>query len=472
MDELDAAIIHLEERGRRADDLIVPAPSNPMAVARQFVAERYTLNGRELVLHHRGDFHTFDGRCWPEAESRTIRAELYRWLEDAFYEKKLPDGGVALVPFEPNRKKLGDVAEAVAAIGHLPQSVAPPVWLDGSDAADYVVMANGILHVPTRHLRPHDPSLYAVHGLDFDYDEDAPYPSRIHGFLDELWGEDAESKDTLAEIFGYVIAGGTSQQKMFLFVGPKRSGKGTIARVLQGILGVHHVTSPTLASLTTNFGLQDLVGKPLAVISDARLGSRTDGLVAVERLLSISGEDSITVDRKYRDPWTGRLPTRFMILTNEIPRFTDSSGALASRFILLSTTKSFYGRENPMLTDELLSEAPGILNWALAGLDRLSARGYFQQPSTSAEAIRHLEDLSSPVSAFVRDRCLVGPAHSVQKDALYADWRSWCEREGIARISTKITFARDLIAAVPGVHEVRQRDGDDRIRLWGGIAQR
>jgi putative DNA primase/helicase len=54
----------------------------------------------------------------------------------------------------------------------------------------------------------------------------------------------------------------------------------------------------------------------------------------VERLLSITGEDTLTIDRKYREPWTGRLPTRFMILTNELPRFSDSSGALASRFVV------------------------------------------------------------------------------------------------------------------------------------------
>ena len=53
--------------------------------------------------------------------------------------------------------------------------------------------------------------------------------------------------------------------------------------------------------------------------------------IVVERLLSISGEDTLTVDRKYREPWTGQLPTRIVILSNELPRLTDSSGALASR---------------------------------------------------------------------------------------------------------------------------------------------
>ena len=61
--------------------------------------------------------------------------------------------------------------------------------------------------------------------------------------------------------------------------------------------------------------------------------------MVVERLLSVSGEDSLTIDRKYREPWTGRLPTRFVVMTNELPRLSDSSGALASRFIVFRSDK-------------------------------------------------------------------------------------------------------------------------------------
>src|SRR5262249_34938023 len=150
---------------------------------------------------------------------------------------------------------------------------------------------------------------------------------------------------------------------------------------------------PTLASLATNFGLAPLVGKPLAAISDARLGARHDALIAVERLLSISGEDAITVDRKFKDHWTGRLPTRFLMLTNELPQFTDASGALASRFIIITFRNSFYGRENVTLTEELLEEASSIFNWALEGFDRLTERGQFRQPKASMAAMQHLEDL-------------------------------------------------------------------------------
>jgi putative DNA primase/helicase len=221
--------------------------------------------------------------------------------------------------------------------------------------------------------------------------------------------------------------------------------------------------------MTTNFGLSPLVDRPLAVVSDARLGTRVDSMVAVERLLSISGEDTLTIDRKYRDPWTGRLPTRFLILTNEIPKFTDASGALASRFVLLVLRNSFYGREDPRLTDRLLEEAPGIFNWALEGLDRLVERGFFVQPESAREALRHLEDLSSPVGAFVRDVCVIDPAYEVDKNVLFEEWKAWCEDEGRTRPGTKAVFIRDLRATVPGLTPVRPRNGDRRRRLLQGI---
>jgi putative DNA primase/helicase len=141
--------------------------------------------------------------------------------------------------------------------------------------------------------------------------------------------------------------------------------------------------------------------------------------------------------------------------------------------VLLTLARSFYGKENPRLTAELLSEASGIFNWALKSLDRLRERGHFIQPESAREALRHLEELSSPVGAFVRDACTVGPEFEVEKDVLYAAWKDWCAVEGRDRAGTKSTFVRDLRAAVPGVMPAKPRDPDDpdrRRRILTGIA--
>jgi putative DNA primase/helicase len=157
-----------------------------------------------------------------------------------------------------------------------------------------------------------------------------------------------------------------------------------------------------------------------------------------------------------------------MILTNELPRFADASGALASRFVVSILTRSFYGKEDPALTAKLLEEAAGIFNWALQGLDRLHERGYFETPPSSREAQRHLEDLSSPVSAFVRDQCRVDPKLVVDKDDLWAAWKQWCADEGMPH-STKSLLVRNLRASVPGVLPRRVQRDEKRVHVIAGI---
>src|SRR5215472_14612033 len=66
---------------------------------------------------------------------------------------------------------------------------------------------------------------------------------------------------------------------------------------------------------------------------------------------------------------------------------TDTSGALVGRLIVLVLVQSFFGREDPVLTTRLLTELPGILNWALVGYLRLRERGYFIQPASAREAV-------------------------------------------------------------------------------------
>lgn len=446
---------------------VVEPPGEPMPNARRFVDHEYHHLERDLLIFQGGVFYRWDGTCWPELDDHELRSRLYQHFRDALYLK-----GKGLEPYAPNRYKVADLVDALRAVAHIPTSTPTPSWLRGGEhpANEYVSCRNGLLHVPTRALCEHTPTFYAHHSVSFDFGP-AAKPDRWLSFLNDLWGEDQETIETLQEMIGYLISGDTTQQKMFMIVGSKRSGKGTIARVIKALLGEHNVAGPTLAGLGTNFGLSPLIAAPVAIIADARLRS-SDTSIVTERLLSISGEDTLTIDRKYKDPWTGQIPARLLLVSNELPRMSDSSGALASRFIIMLTTKSFYGKENPRLTDELCTELPAILNWALDGLQRLRERGYFRQPEASQSAMRDLEDLSSPVGAFVRDECKIGPDCRVPCDTLYQAWKQWCEDHGHQAGSTQL-FGRNLAAAFPQIRTVRPEDSTGkRFRAYNCIALR
>lgn len=465
----------IEDDAVCADGVIVAPPTDPMPCAAMFLDDAYgARDGHRLLVCHGGLLYRWDGAVWTPVEDAAVRSALWRYFRDALYEVA-GKAGPEVKRWSPNRHKVADLLEALRGITFLSRDTTSPSWLDEHPpfpADETVSCTNGLLHWPSRTLHPHTPGFYAHHGVPFAFDPDAPAPKRWNAFLhEELWPDDPAAIQTLHEILGYVISGDTSLQKMFLLVGPKRSGKGTIARVLAGLIGAHNVAGPTLSGLATNFGLQPLIGKPAAIVSDARLRSGQDALV--ERLLSVTGEDTLTVDRKYLEPWTGRLPSRFVILTNELPRLADTSGALASRFVVLQTERSFYDAEDPGLTDELRTELPGIFNLALDGLASLRARGRFAPPASSGEAVRELEDLASPIGAFVRDRCQVGPAEHETAVQMFAGWKSWCDDNGHDRPGSVQTFGRDLRAAVPGLRISQPRvEVGPRGREYQGIALR
>ena len=273
----------------------------------------------------------------------------------------------------------------------------------------------------------------------------------------------------LQEIFGYIVSGASSLQKILMIIGPKRSGKGTLGRLLVELVGPANVCSPRLESLCRQFGLQPMIGKKLAYMSDVRLEGLAKQQTIAENLLRISGEDDVNVERKGKEDWFGRLAVRFLMLSNMVPRIADASGALSGRFTMLVLKNSFFGREDPNLTDKLLTELPGILLWALDGWARLQGQGQFTVPKSSADAVASLERLTSPILAFLHDECIVGEGEEVSVSDLFWSWKCWCEKENRNFPGTKETFCRDILAAVPHVTRVKKRDGNVRSRYYRGI---
>lgn len=264
-----------------------------------------------------------------------------------------------------------------------------PCWLNGStEPTNYFAVKNGLLsglRVNVR-LQPHDPTLFGMRSVGYEFDPNATCP-RWQQFLGELWPQDSASRQLLQEWFGYCLLDDTSQQKIFSIIGPPRSGKSTIARVLTSLLNSQNVASPSIRDLSSSFGLWGLLGKKLAIIPDAVLPHPSPSLEEV--LKCISGEDSVDVNRKGLPPLSGvKLKCRLMVLANERPVYRDPSGALDRRTIELRTNRSFFGAENTQLTNCLLSELPGILNWAIKGLQELTERGRFldERESRQAEA--------------------------------------------------------------------------------------
>lgn len=459
-------------RGKALDD--------PDRLARA-ILDQEIQQGTLILRYWRDQWVRWDGAAYRAVPRSEMEAMVVRFINDYFDRYK------SKKRLKVTGNLVSNVMMAMRSMAILPESVTPPSWIDSPtwmnprstdqppfEATDVVVTRNHLIHLPSFESRsgliPPTPRFFTENALDYTFERRVAKPTEWLHFLSMLWKDDQASIDLLQEWFGYCVTTDTSQHKILFMVGPPRSGRSTIGRVLTGVVGEANVAGPTLSSLRENFGLMPLLGKSLAIISDARFSGQSSQNCIVERLLSISGEDRIVIDRKQLQPITVKLNTRIVIISNELPELTDASGALASRLLVLHTPKSWRNHEDPTLTRRLLAERPGILRWAIEGWRRLSRRGHFVQPKSGADLLQEITELSSPVTAFVRERCVLGRDLQISKSELYKSYTAWCERRGQIRVPTDARFGRDLLAAFPQVRCGRPRKGGLRQQVYTGIA--
>ena len=109
------------------------------------------------------------------------------------------------------------------------------------------------------------------------------------------------------------------------------------------------------------------------------------------------------------------------------------------------------------------------MNWALDGLDRLNERKRFKEPESSEAARTTLAAGTSPIAAFLEERCYLSPDVRVPVEDLYQAWREWCEADE-RKPGSKENFAKLLFSAAPSVSPTRPLVNGKKVRMYSGIA--
>jgi putative DNA primase/helicase len=442
----------------------------PRTLAVAYLGEMHFRDEVLTLRYWRRDFYRWQGGAYKPIEAEELRAHLWRYLDTLRVRK-----GIKSLPLKPTSRDVNGALDAMAGECQV-FTDQMPAWLDGQRpaATDVVAFENGLMdvgkYVRTRNalLLPPTPLWFSRTVLPYKFTPEA-HCKRWLTFLNEVLDDDADRVRLLQQWFGYCLTSDTSQQKMMLIVGPPRSGKGTITRMLERLSGKDNCATPSLSTLGERFGLTTLLGKTVALCSDAHLGREKDTTGILETLKNIIGEDSRDVDRKNRDPLSGvRLGTRFTVAVNEMPRLTDASAAMVPRLLVLPMHNSYVGKEDRTLDIKLAIETPGVLLWALDGLRELRADGQFVEPMMSVQEIRDFERLSSPLKAFVEDCCETGLLRSVLIEALYGAYKKWCEQMN-SKPMNLANFGTKLRAAAPSVGRTRLREGGQRVYSYEGI---
>lgn len=154
---------------------------------------------------------------------------------------------------------------------------------------------------------------------------------------------------------------------------------------------------------------------------------------------SISGSDAVTVEAKYRTPYTAKLDCKLVFGTNHPIRATVADKALARRLMILPFTNPVpKSRQDPYLLDRLLEERPAILERAVQAYYRLRANNYVfaGDDRFDNDAILGITDgsavLEDVVEQFVDTCCVDAPGQFVSTGQLYEAYRVFCQSKGVS----------------------------------------
>jgi len=179
---------------------------------------------------------------------------------------------------------------------------------------------NGLFDVYMKELMPHTPTHLSIRQLNVSFDLNAECPQFLK-FISEVVRPD--DVPLIQEIMGYLLAPFTEAQKVFILYGPSRTGKSTLLRIVEGIIGMQNISHVTMQKLDGRFDTQSLHGKLLNLFSDLPAKPLED----IGIFKALSGEDTVYADKKGKDPFSFVNKARLIFSANHLPKVREVSDA-------------------------------------------------------------------------------------------------------------------------------------------------
>lgn len=334
------------------------------------------------------------------------------------------------------------------------------------EAPELICFENGILNIETNEFFPHSPEYKFLVKIPIKYDSKAKCP-KFGEFIKAVLEED--DQNVIQEFFGYVLYRGYPIQKAFMLTGSGSNGKSVLLNVLKKFVGQGNATSCSIQELEENqFAKSRLYGKLANIYPD--LSDKSLHQTGIFKALV--GGDSLTSDKKFKDPITFENYAKLIFSANKLPETKDDTDAFFRRWIIITFPNTFseeLGNLDPFLFEKISTEdeLSGILNWAIAGLRRLLEKNSFSYTKTTEELRERYTKLSDSLAAFVNEAIEQEPEATIEKEFFYNVYSTYCRKNRLLP-KTKVKIGRDL-ASLVSVNTEKKTIQDNRKWVWKGI---
>ena len=290
--------------------------------------------------------------------------------------------------------------------------------------------------------RPHQPSSGLTYGLPIRYNPDAKCP-RFDQFLKEIFEPAVDRKDVIRhiwEIIGYTIQPNKNLASWFLFHGKGRNGKTVLLEILGALLGpavlFHNISA--FDTSKNSFALADLVGKLALVDDDVEKGH----LLKDDFIKKVAENKTLQANPKFRKPFQFKSCATVFLAANSWPKTRDLTQGMRDRVNVVPFKRYFQAEERDKSLSDYIRrhEMSGVLNGALAGLQRLRSRGGWDVPKTCQVAVAAWEGQANQSRLFLDTHYVTEGGHQEKFRVVWELYKQWCQLEGIKNEYSRSRF--------------------------------
>ncbi|TWH82564.1 DNA primase family protein [Sedimentibacter saalensis] len=300
---------------------------------------------------------------------------------------------------------------------------------------DVINLKNGILNLDTFEILAHNPQYLSTIQLPISYDNKALAPRFIQ-FLKEITCGDNELIVVIQEMIAYLLSSDMKAEKAFFLLGSGANGKSVLTTIITYLIGKDNISSIPLSEFNKQFGLEGIINKKVNIAAENEMGGKS---LNTENFKAIISGDNIEINIKYKPSISYRPTCKLVFVTNNLPDTLDITNGFFRKIMIIPFLRTFKPEErNVNLTNELLEELPGILNWAIEGLKRLRENNFiFSKCKVIEEYTNNYCLEQNPVKEFFMEHVKVAKDCKTKQSDFYKKYIYWLALQGIDDKGTK-----------------------------------
>ena len=288
----------------------------------------------------------------------------------------------------------------------------------------WINFKNGMLDALTMKMQEHSPEYYSINQIPWDYEEGyiIPDDSIVVRCLKEKI-PDEEDREMFLQFNGYGMTTDTHAQKFMVYFGDGNTGKSTLIRLQDAMIGKQNKTSLSLQDINKRFFPTCLFGKLMNLCADIP----SEAMSAIDVLKKATGEDQIMGEYKGGAVFFFKSYAKLLFSANSIPlSYDDKTNAFYRRMLLLEIQR---GEFMTALEDKLHEDMQTYIHLCVDALHRMYEKGQLSESQNSKNEVEKLRKKADTVFAFLADKCERDNSATIKRNELYDLYSSYCTEQ-------------------------------------------